>query len=271
MEVIDIPCGRLGNAMFRYLASTLFCIVYKAVRRTDRYTSNTPHMHVSDELFIDWKNNVEDGFIPPLDNNKLYLFKRYYQSDTIYIKYLSEIKEYIRSHPSEELRTESVTDGETIVYSIQLLEDSTVRKYDTVIHIRLEDFITYGFVIHPMYFKQLIETAGITKACIVVNIITNELEQKYINYLKQYCDITIESNDIITDYHIMRNAKTLVCSNSTISWAAALLSETVTTVYMPNYPATHVHETFRTPIKNTIQYEIKTCTKEELETFLKDY
>ena len=58
MEVIDIPCGRLGNAIFRYLASTLFCIVYKAVRRTDRDTSNTPHMHVSDELFIDWKNNV---------------------------------------------------------------------------------------------------------------------------------------------------------------------------------------------------------------------
>ena len=69
----------------------------------------------------------------------------------------------------------------------------------------------------------------------------------------------------------MRNAKTLVCSNSTISWMAALLSETVTTVYMPNYPATRAHETFRNPIKNTIQYEIKTCTKEELEIFLKDY
>jgi len=266
MEVIDIPCGRLGNAMFRYLASTLFCIVYKAVRRTDRYTSNIPHMHVSDAFFIDWKNNVEDDFIPPLDN-KLYLFNRYYQSDTIYIKYLSEIKEYIRLHPHDKLQT----DNHQIYISIQLLEAPNIRVYDTVMHIRLEDFITYGFVIHPMYFKQLIETAGITKACIVVNIITNELEQKYINYLKQYCDITIESNDIITDYHIMRNAKTLVCSNSTISWAAALLSETVTTVYMPNYPATHVHETFRTPIKNTIQYEIKTCTKEELETFLKDY
>jgi hypothetical protein len=221
---------------------------------------------MSDELFIAWRNSVEQGSIPPLEHRP-YILNGFYQSDTIYIKYLSQIKEYIRSHPYDILRT----DNHQLYNSIQLLEAPTIRIYDTVIHIRLEDFIAHGFVIHPIYFKQLIETAKIKTACIVVNKITNELEQKYINYLKQYCDITVESNDIITDYHIMRNAKTLVCSNSTVSWAAALLSETVTTVYMPNYPVTRVHETFRNPIKNTIQYEYKSCTKEELETFLQDY
>ena len=266
MIVSTSPLGRLGNAIFRYLASTVYCILYNA----EKIQYHSSYRNISDIDFIRWKDQVESGHLPPPNSNN-YNFTHYYQHDSIYIKYLSEIKEYIRLHPSEELRTESITDGETIVYSIQLLEDSAVRKYDTVIHIRLEDFITYGLVIHPIHFKELIEKAGIKTACIVVNKITNELEQKYINYLKQYCDITIESNDIITDYHIMQNAKILVCSNSTISWAAALLSETVTTVYMPNYPATRIHETFRNPIKNTIQYEYKSCSKEELETFLKDY
>ena len=266
MIVSTIPLGRLGNAIFRYLASTLYCILYKA----EKIQYHSYYRNISDTDFIRWKDQVESGHIPPPNSNN-YNFTHYYQHDSIYIKYLSEIKEYIRSHPSEELRTESITDGEMIFYSIQLLEDSTVRKYDTVIHIRLEDFITYGFVIHPIYFRQLIETANIKKACIVVNKITNELEQKYINYLKQYAEFTLESNDILTDYHIMRNAKTLICSNSTVSWAAALLSETATIVYMPNYPATRIHETFRNPNKNTIQYEYKSCSKEELETFLQNY
>jgi hypothetical protein len=266
MKVSNSARGRLGNAIFRYLASTLYCILYKA----EKIQYHSSYSNISDTDFIRWKDQVESGHIPTFPSNH-YRFNDFYQHDRIYIKYLSELKEYIRSHPSEELRTESFTDGETIVYSIQLLEDSTVRKYDTVIHIRLEDFITYGFVIHPIYFKQLIETANIKTACIVVNKITNELEQKYINYLKQYAELTLESNDIITDYHIMRNAKTLVCSNSTVSWAAALLSETATTVYMPNYPTRCIHETFRNPIKNTIQYEYKSCSKEELETFLQDY
>jgi len=266
MNISTTARGRLGNAIFRYLASTLYCILYKA----RKVKSQNSYIQISDDDFIQWKNQVELGNIPTLNTNN-YNFNYYYQHDSIYIKYLSEIKEYIRLHPYEELRTVPMTDGETIVYSNQLLEHSTIRKYDTVIHIRLEDFITYDLVSHPMYLKELLVKNNIKTACIVVNKITNELEQKYINYLKQYCDITIESNDIITDYHIMRNAKTLVCSNSTLSWAAALLSETVTTVYMPNYPTRCIHETFRNPIKNTIAYDFKRCSKAELETFLKDY
>ena len=98
---------------------------------------------------------------------------------------------------------------------------------------------------------------------------TSELELRYIEYLHANFNITIESNDIITDYHIMKNAKTLVCSCSTISWLAAFFSETIQQVYMPNYPSRFLHETFRKPINNTVLYEYKTCSKSELEAFLR--
>ena len=67
----------------------------------------------------------------------------------------------------------------------------------------------------------------------------------------------------------MKNAKTLICSCSTISWLAAFLSETVETVYFPNNNNNQSHETFKQPIDNTILYEIKKCSLQELENFLK--
>jgi len=156
--------------------------------------------------------------------------------------------------------------------AISLLEHPTgiIRTYDVVVHLRLEDFINIGTVIHPRSIKQLLENIGAPCYCFVINSPNTELELMYIEYLRKYFDTIIESNDVLTDYHIMKNTKTLICSASTLSWTAAFFSETVQRVYMPNYPTKHAHETFRKPITNTIAYEYKTCSKTELTEFLKN-
>jgi hypothetical protein len=64
----------------------------------------------------------------------------------------------------------------------------------------------------------------------------------------------------------MCQAETLVCSSSTLSWIASFLSDTVKTVYFPN-KTREPHESFNKPIENTYYYDIKLCSKEELETF----
>lgn len=64
----------------------------------------------------------------------------------------------------------------------------------------------------------------------------SSFEIRYIDNLKKWfydnniC-INIESNDILRDFHIMKNAKKLICSNSTISWCAALLSDKIEICY----------------------------------------
>jgi FkbM family methyltransferase len=68
----------------------------------------------------------------------------------------------------------------------------------------------------------------------------------------------------------MKNAKTLICSLSTISWVASFLSDTIETVYFPNHKNRARHETFCKPIENTIYYDYKICSKIELENFLFD-
>jgi hypothetical protein len=105
----------------------------------------------------------------------------------------------------------------------------------------------------------------------VVNKPKTELENKYIDYFKKYYNIVVESNSVLEDFHIMKNAKILVCSCSTLSWVAGFLSDRIQKVYFPDYNNNRPHETFKKPIDNTILYSFKKCKKDELTEFLMNY
>ena len=279
MHVLSVPLGRLGNAVFRYLATIVFHIIFNAtIIHFSRKVETDNYLLITDDAFIGWMTSHLNGGNLELDDHAVYGFLGYFQHDTIYLKYKTEIIEYIRTHPKDVLTTDGNNELRTdFNYTPSNYNSDTLltspkgfnKYYDTVVHLRLEDFIENGTVIHPLYSKQLLESVGASSYCIVMNAPDTELELNYIEYLRKYFNITIESNDIITDYHIMKNAKTLICSGSTISWAAAFFSDTVHRVYMPNYPAKRPHETFRKPIENTIVYEYKTCSKAELTEFLR--
>jgi hypothetical protein len=66
----------------------------------------------------------------------------------------------------------------------------------------------------------------------------------------------------------MKNAKVLICSCSTLSWCAALLSDTIFMVYFPNYTSRDIHTTFKKPINNTILYDFIKCNLVDLTKFL---
>jgi hypothetical protein len=275
MKVLAFPLGRLGNAIFRYLATVVFHIVYNAeiVDHTKIKKEDT-RVDMNDAVFIEWTKAHLAGNIPDFNKTDTNcVFFGYFQHDTIYLKYRPQIIDYIHKNLTDIMIVE--TPGGENPYggypSGFLIQNPPNFKkvYDTVVHLRLEDFIDNGSVIHPLSIKQLLESVGAPSYCIVVNSPNTELELCYIEYLRSRFNIIIESNDIVIDYHIMRNAKTLICSCSTISWASAFFSDTVQRVYMPNYPNKRPHETFRKPIKNTIPYEYKTCSKYELIEFLR--
>jgi GR25 family glycosyltransferase involved in LPS biosynthesis len=72
----------------------------------------------------------------------------------------------------------------------------------------------------------------------------------------------IESNDMLTDYNIMKQAKTVISSMSTLCWAAAYFSKSLERIYMPNYNLFDIEDRkngyFKTPIENTVLYNVKT-------------
>ena len=309
MRVCDFPQGRYGNAIFRYLASSLFCIIYDAKRT---YDIDSCDAVMTDTDFISWSEQVLQDNIPPLartqevgttesvrdlfgddissqdkDTNKTYLFRGYYQHDAIFLKYRDQLLEYIHAHPEDVLITDGYKPGATGIYHYPVAEylsrellsyddtsspDNTAPQYDIVVHLRLEDFVFVNQAIHPKCISDIlytIENHSTNTICFVVAKPTTPFEHKYIDYFAKRFNIICESNSPTQDYHIIKNAKTLVCSRSTMCWAAAFFSNTLETVYFPNYIATsHLHETFKTPITNTIPYDVVLSPEHEINYYL---
>jgi len=271
MKVYDSRLGRLGNALFRYFASTLFCIIYNAERI---YNPNQSRQFFNDSMFIQWSNFVLENKIPQIvDTN--WEFYGFYQHDKIFIKYKNELIKWMKEHPNDIVYTDGndpLLNINNYNYPVQsfkigdIINNQNNKIYKTVIHLRLEDFINNSAVIHPDCIVDVMSYINDTSYTIVLNKPKNEIEINYVNYLKSKFNIILQTGTILEDFHVMCQAETLVCSSSTLSWIASFLSDTVKTVYFPN-KTREPHESFNKPIENTYYYDIKLCSKDDLETF----
>jgi len=259
--------GRLGNSIFRFFANIIFCIVYDINSIIINNNKCRPNIIINDSYFINFSNNIlNKNKIQNINKKSTLLFDGYFQHDKIYTLFKHQIINFIKNHPEIILST----DHNENYKAIHLVNFNISRQYNIVLHLRLEDFIEISHVINPNSLKKIIDNFVSEypneTICFVLNTPKTEIERKYINYLTEnLSNYKIESNDVITDFTIMRNAKTLVCSCSTLSWVASFLSKTVEKVYMPNYNnPDRIHETFKQPIPNTILYDFEKCSKEKL-------
>ena len=260
--------GRLGNSIFRFFANIIFCIVYdinsKIVNNNIQYKSN---IIIDDTYFINFSNNIlNKSLIRNIDKNAVLQFDGYFQHDKIYTLFKQQIVKFIKNHPEIILST----DKNENYKAIDLVNFNISKQYNIVVHLRLEDFIEISHVINPISIKKIIDSLVSEypneTICFVLNTPKTEIERKYINYLTEnLSNYKIESNDVITDFTIMRNAKILICSCSTLSWAASFLSNVLEKLYMPNYNnSDRIHETFKYPISNTVLYDFEKCSNENL-------
>jgi hypothetical protein len=272
MYIVSVPLGRLGNALFRHFASVLFCILYGAKRL--QHLSDLTHqpLAITDDQFQLWMKETLERKPPMLDVNATYAFFGYFQHDTIYVQYREAILEYMRHNPDDLL----ITDGKTpqrpeftyppVTYTARdlMTPPPNLRRYDVVVHLRLEDFLQNDRAIHPDTVCRILHQIAAPLYCLVVNPPTTDLEKAYIQYIQDRFQTVLESNDVLTDFHILKHATTLVCSRSTIGWAAAFMSSTLKTLYMPDITNREPHETFKAPIPDTRTYTYTTCSKDEL-------
>jgi hypothetical protein len=263
--------GRLGNSIFRFFANIIFCIVYDINSQIFNNRNCIPTIVINDASFINFSNNIfNKRLIPNLNKNETILFDGYFQHDKIYIIFKNHIINFIKTRPEIILST----DKNENYKAIDLVNFNISNQYNIVVHLRLEDFIEISLVINPNSLKKILYEIRNDyvdeEICLVLNKPKTDLERKYIDYItKDLNNIKIESNDVITDFTIMRKSKILVCSCSTLSWAASFLSETVEKVYMPNYNTNRIHETFKQPIPNTVLYDFEKCSRQELSEIFK--
>ena len=341
IKVFNQISGRLGNSIFRYLASVLFCILYDG---EITYDINETTLIVTDDFFQKWMIRIiEDGVIEDInsgfmknetssmvyntihkssdikiqenasriaisgdfkpnitnlydlknkevfkdvvydkeaiDNTKInkgltkpngYLFSGYFQYEKIYNLFKDKIIQWMKDHPDDFL----ISDNLFKCKSYDLINPSININppCDIVVHIRLKDFLSVGWVIHPLSLQNILDTIKSDRYCFIMETPILEIEKKYLQYFQKRYNIILQSGTIMEDYYCMRNAKTVVCSLSTLSWAASFLSETLETVYMPDYllhgdRLKYLKYKFKRPIENTIYYESKVCNINELNDF----
>lgn len=261
MTVYFFPRGRLGNAIFRYFACSLFCMSYG---QEYSVTQSSRDCSVSDDMFIQWMNGM---FIDKVHVDLF--FAGYYQHDKIYKERKDELMKYMKNHLDHFVLTDGVTagDGHLEQFFIRDLLYEPVgfsKIYDTVIHIRLDDHVTHGLNIRVEYIIEILERIPIVdNSCIVVQKPTTDFEREYLRsiidfvFVKYGVNISVESNDTLTDYYIMKNARVLLCSMSTLSWAAAFLSDKIEKCYFPDHAMPHgPHCSMKSPIDNTELYSI---------------
>jgi hypothetical protein len=231
-------------------------------------------------------NNFLDLFEEKNENqikNKNLIMDGYFQIDDLYLKYKEEIINYINKNKSNHYITTDRNDKILIQDLIDNIELNEYKKYDIVIHIRLGDFNDAFDFIEYDYYQKLFNKINFNKYknAIVIEKPDNEKDklflEKCINWFKnKNIEINVESNDIFTDFNIMKQCKILICSMSTLSWSAAYLSTSIELCYMPNYNFYNErkYSYFKKPINNTIFYNIKSTNFSKLKVLimtLKEY
>lgn len=262
-----ISVGRLGNCLFRYIKAVKICLENTSFdfdNTQNKYKSiNERNLH-----FLKRKGNftLNDYFQHEISNEEKI-----------------KIIEYIKNHPEHYV----ITDGNNnsvkgyhyqeqkyYIKDLMFEPDDFKNYYDLVFHVRLEDKVKSGIHIdYKFIFKvidKIIEEDNIDydNAAIVCLEPKTDFEKNYINNIKDYFkektnkELKFEKNNLIKDFHIMKNSKIVVCSLSTISWTACMFSDKLEKCYFPEWELgmscfDHGSVSFRKPIQNTVTYNIK--------------
>lgn len=261
--------GRLGNCVFPYV----LCILYQHFYGYDYVTEPQPNeVQIDDKAYLQFFSSKEDNLqLPNISAN--IVFNGYFQHEA-YLKYFKpQLVEFIQYHPLQRMITGWQERVPAEILIKDYLPELSLREDDVVIHLRLEDKLADTiehnsalFVIHPDDYENVLSSLKYKQIYWVMNKPKDPLEHKYIAYLQKRWGGVFQPRSLEEDMCLMRKAKTLVCSRSTLSWICSSFSEGEQVVYMPEAYETWSHETFHDVHPKTFYYSYRKATKQDLQT-----
>jgi hypothetical protein len=209
--------GRCGNQIFQYVSARIFSEKNKLNLLTNldceilKTTDHKVFDEESEKNFTIVNNSffVDDNMIPHNKKTR-YVFDDFFQNCV----YINNNKELV--HTFFDLQPVKKNEDD-IVLSIRL--DDKVHSND------LENPETWdnAEIIHPDYYKKILESETFNKVYIVVDNIKFDWEKKYMSNFNSYNPIII-SGTPKEDFDFIRSFNKIVTSVSTYSYWAAYLS-----------------------------------------------
>ena len=255
--------GRLGNAIFRYLACAIICIHYNGTYDITDIKPVKNSKFISDKEFIDIADSILNNKKTQIKSDTV-IMDKYYQHDLIYKVHKNEIFDFIQKNPTHYILTDGIEAGDKNYEKFNINDilntpASFYKTYKNVLHIRLEDFVIHKLYLDKLRIVNLLNKNIITNnLCIVCKAPKTDFENEYIKYIVDYLqnkniECHLEHNDVLTDFYIMKEAEILICSKSTLSWSAAFFSNKIQKCYLPDCTVTP-NITCKQPIDNTEFY-----------------
>jgi hypothetical protein len=224
------PKGRFGNACFQFMVSRIFKIIYNYNIIYSVDLLNNPIIF-GDKEFLDWKTCLLNNNVS-FHKNRDILFDGYFQYSDMYCCFKDIIIKYIKNCGDDYFYDMT---GEK--YYCKILLSNTINdysRYKTIIHLRIEDFISLDLAIDPRNYDSVLKKCEepylfIHKKC------ENIIDNKYINYFKiKYPTSSFFDGDIEEAYSIIKNTRnTIICSFSTLSLSAAFFNDNCKKCFIP--------------------------------------
>jgi hypothetical protein len=123
--------------------------------------------------------------------------------------------------------------------NLQTQHNQSLNENDVVMSLRLDDFIhtdeANSDILPLEYYSNILdkEMAKGGRLFIVSDKIRLDWEKEYVEYFQKWNPIMV-SDELETDFALMRDCPILIHSNSTLCWMASFLSEKKTKRYIPN-------------------------------------
>jgi len=210
--------GRCGNQIFQYVSARIFSeknrlnLVSSLNCEILKTTNHKIFKEEEEEGFQTLNNSffVDDDLIPSGINTH-YIFDDFFQNCV----YINKNKELVSTFFDLEPVKKNYKD---IVLSIRL--DDKVHSND----LRNPESWDNAEIIHPDYYKRILDSESFEKVYIVVDEIKYDWEKKYMSNFDFY-DPIIVSNSPKEDFNFLRSFNKIVTSISTYSYWAAFLSD----------------------------------------------
>lgn len=266
-------CGRLGNAIFPYI----LCVLYQMIGYKYVTDIQGNEFMINDNTFLEFFNDIlfKNNTLIIIPSN--IVFSGYFQHDFI-IKYQKDaILNFINNNLGQKIPTE-LGIGRTFENTILIndyLPEVFPNKDDVIVHLRLEDRITdiidqANYVISPFDYDSILEKNNFKNIYWVMNKPKLDIEKKYLKRMIDKWGGIYKERTIEEDVTLMRKAKNIICSRSTLSWISSAFSFESQNVYLPKCYATWNLESFTKVHDNTIIYDHTRCRLYDLETILED-
>ena len=260
--------GRLGNCVFPYLLCTLYQIEYGYKYTT---TPQSDEICIDDNLFLTyfWNPSSKQFQLPQISGN--IVFRGYFQHDIFFRRSKQAIVEFLEKHADQDIHTGCNEHYPSSILLNGKLPDGYLDPDTLVVHLRMEDKIadviegnSALFVIHPDDYANVLARIPHKKILWVMNKPTQEIEHRYLSYLKRKYGGEYATHSLEEDMALMRHATKLVCSRSSLSWISSAFANDQY-VAMPEKYENWQHETFRKVHPTTTYFSYRKASKKDLE------